>query len=350
MSLSRREILAASSLLLTQAGWLRAADNDGDADNGFEPSFAEFTSGSLESIEHGMEWVMKTFNRDGGCGQDIGQPSDTACSASVGLALLSQGNTPVEGPYSRQVRGITRYLLHVANAGLIPTDRNTYIRGDLGVYADYFFAALFLTQVIGEGTDPEPIRRSLARLVDEINKGQSPQGHWGTDARAPQIGATVGWASLRGAHFAGFRVEANIEKTRDWIISQMGQGLSAGTGGLYRNAAGIRVLYPMGREDTPEFKRAVAMLFAFVENRSTSFGRLGGEEFLAFHLINETMLQMGGEDWERWFVPARQKFMDCQNNDGSWTGYTCINSRTFCTAMALLVLCSPNRYLPVSQS
>lgn len=350
MSLSRRDVLAASSLLLTQASWLRAAENDGDVANELEPKFAEFTSESLESIEKGMEWVMKTFNRDGGCGQDIGQPSDTACSASVGLALLSMGNTPVEGPYSRQVRGITDYLLRVANAGQIPTDRNTYIRGDLGVYADYFFVSLFLTQVIGEGTEPEPIRRCLALLIDDINKGQSPQGHWGTNALAPQIGATVGWACLRGAHFAGFRVEANIEKTREWIIEQMGAGLSGGTGGLYRNAAGIRVLYPMGREDTPEFKQAVKMVFEFVENRGTSFGRLGGEEFLSFHLINETMLQMGGDHWERWFVPARQKFMDCQNSDGSWTGYTCINSRTFCTAMALLVLSSPNRYLPVSQS
>ena len=39
-----------------------------------------------------------------------------------------------------------------------------------------------------------------------------------------------------------------------------------------------------------------------------------------------------------------------QNQDGSWTGHHCITSRTFCTAAAILVLSSPNRFLPISQA
>jgi hypothetical protein len=61
------------------------------------------------------------------------------------------------------------------------------------------------------------------------------------------------------------------------------------------------------------------------------------------------MLQTGGDDWQQWFPIVRDKLIDVQNADGSWLGHSCIVSRTFCTACSLLVLTSPNRYLPISQ-
>ena len=64
----------------------------------------------------------------------------------------------------------------------------------------------------------------------------------------------------------------------------------------------------------------------------------------------ETMLQKGGGDWAKWYPTVRDKVIGVQNADGSWTGHHCITSRTFCTAAAILVLTSPNRYLPISQA
>ena len=51
------------------------------------------------------------MHRDGGCGVDIGQPPDIGCTAMVGLALMAQGNTPVEGPRSREVQRIVSFIL-----------------------------------------------------------------------------------------------------------------------------------------------------------------------------------------------------------------------------------------------
>ena len=86
-----------------------------------------------------------------------------------------------------------------------------------------------------------------------------------------------------------------------------------------------------------------------VTNRNnTPFTQAGGEEYLSFHLITEVMRQSGGNDWRRWFPTVRDKIVGVQNADGSWRGYHCITSRTFCTAAALLVLSSPYRYLPIS--
>ena len=96
-------------------------------------------------------------------------------------------------------------------------------------------------------------------------------------------------------------------------------------------------------------KKAFQDVLDLVNKDNTPFSNAGGEEYLAFHLMTETMLQKGGEDWKKWFPVCRDKMIGVQNHDGSWTGRHCITSRTFCTAAAVLVLNAPNRYLPISQ-
>ncbi len=83
--------------------------------------------------------------------------------------------------------------------------------------------------------------------------------------------------------------------------------------------------------------------------RARAFAQAGGEEYLAFHLITETLLQRGGDDWRAWYPVVRDKIVGVQNDDGSWSGAHCITSRTFCTSAALLVLQAPHRFLPLSQ-
>ena len=110
-----------------------------------------------------------------------------------------------------------------------------------------------------------------------------------------------------------------------------------------------RVLYEMKRENEDIAQKAFKDVLELVGKDNTAFSQAGGEEYLAFHLITETMLQKGGQDWDNWFPALRDKIIAVQNADGSWTGHHCITSRTFCTAAAILVLTSPNRYLPILQ-
>jgi hypothetical protein len=118
---------------------------------------------------------------------------------------------------------------------------------------------------------------------------------------------------------------------------------------LYKNATGVRVIYAMGLEHEGIAEKAFNDVLEVIKKDNTPFSQAGGEEYLAFHLITETMLQRGGEDWARWYPVVRDKIMAVQNSDGSWAGKHCITSRTFCTAAASLVLSAPNRYLPISQ-
>jgi hypothetical protein len=353
MAISRRQLLAASPLALA-ATQIPAVHVWGAEDDN---RFQEFTPKSEEAAARGVNWLMKTMHRDGSCGIDIGQTSDIGCSAMVGLALMAQGNTQVEGPKSREVRNITNYLLRCVDH--MPSDditeaMQTQLQNKIGRHAHTFFATLFLSQVMGEDYDSAVIRPKLGKLVATVCKMQNNEGHWGGNSWAPVLGTVMGWCCLRGAHHAGFAVAANANKTGDYIIKSMQQNLNNGGGGswmhtLYKNATGIRILFAMERDNEEIAKKAFKDAEDLVKKDNTPFSQAGGEEYLAFHLITETMLQKGGVDWKRWFPTCRDKICEVQNQDGSWAGQHCITSRTFCTAAAVLVLSAPNRYLPISQ-
>ncbi len=321
--------------------------------------FSEFTNESNSAIRKGLEWLIKTIRPDGGCGVDIGENSDIGCTAMVGMAFITQGNTLVNGPRSRQLRELTYYLLKCVERmpeDDITSERNSQLQQKIGRHAHTFFATLFLSQVLGQGVEPNRAREALTKLVETVCKTQSDDGAWGQSSWAPVLGTVMGWSCLRGAHFAGFNVKASAENTAKHLVEDMEKNLNqhAGRGNwmhtLYKNATGVRVLSAMGMDSEPIAKKAFGDALSLITKDNTPFSQAGGEEFLAFHLITETMLQRGGEDWAKWFPTCRDKMIQVQNKDGSWTGRHCITSRTFCTAAAILVLSAPNRYLPISQS
>lgn len=347
MFVSRRDLLIAASgfALHPRIGWAQ------------QDQFTETTRGSEESVQRATAFLMKTLHRDGGCGVDVGQNPDIGCTAMVGLALLSQGNTPIEGPRSQEVRDITSFLMRAVD--VMPEDditsaQQTQLQRKIGRHAHSFFALLFLSQVLGEGWNPKPVLTAVTKLAGTITKSQKSTGDWGGQSWAPTLGTVMGWVSLRGAHFAGLRVEASANKTAEYLVKSMQKTLKQKNSGnwmhtLYKNATGIRVLYAMGKDTETISKQAWKDVLSVVTKDNTPFTQAGGEEYLAFHLITETMLQKGGDDWRKWFPTIRDKIISVQNKDGSWTGKHCITSRTFCTAAAALVLTSPNRFLPISQ-
>jgi hypothetical protein len=78
------------------------------------------------------------------------------------------------------------------------------------------------------------------------------------------------------------------------------------------------------------------------------FGSNGGEEFLSYMQISETLLAKGGKEWQDWDKSMTENLNRIQNPDGSWSGHHCITGRTFCTATALLVLMSDRAPVPAA--
>jgi hypothetical protein len=235
----------------------------------------------------------------------------------------------------------------------ITNQGQTQLQNKIGRHAHSFFAALFLAEVVGEGWDTDPAYNALKKVIEAIVNGQTPEGNWRGESWAPILGTVMGWISLRAADFAGVKVGGSPDLVAKHLIGSMQANLAQVNGSwmhtLYKNATGIRVLYALGMENEEIAKRGFKEVLQLVSRDNTAFSQAGGEEYLAFHLITETMLQKGGADWKTWFPVVRDRIVDAQNSDGSWTGHHCITSRTFCTAAANLVLTSPYRYLPISQ-
>jgi hypothetical protein len=76
------------------------------------------------------------------------------------------------------------------------------------------------------------------------------------------------------------------------------------------------------------------------------FGNNGGEEFLSYMNISETLLVQGGEAWNKWDRQVSESIAQIQNEDGSWSGHHCITGRTFCTSAALLTLMADRAPVP----
>jgi hypothetical protein len=78
------------------------------------------------------------------------------------------------------------------------------------------------------------------------------------------------------------------------------------------------------------------------------FGNNGGEEFLSYMNISETLLVKGGKEWQSWDKSICENLHRVQNDDGSWSGHHCITGRTFCTATALLTLMADRAPVPLA--
>jgi len=95
---------------------------------------------------------------------------------------------------------------------------------------------------------------------------------------------------------------------------------------------------------------AQAQVVARLDDKAfiAGFGSNGGEEFLSYMNLAESLVVKGGEEWRHWDSSMTENLNRIQNEDGSWTGHHCITGRTFCTATALLVLMADRTPLPVS--
>src|SRR5207237_2708716 len=78
------------------------------------------------------------------------------------------------------------------------------------------------------------------------------------------------------------------------------------------------------------------------------FGSNGGEEFLSYLNIGESLILKGGDAWQKWDRSITENLNRIQNDDGSWTGHHCITGRTFVTAAALMVLTIDRAPLPTA--
>ena len=360
----------ATCLFAILSGWLQSPVAPEATANGGESNHtphADWKGAELpQSVHRGLEFLIAAQAPDGGYGQDGRDPRtgvalesegrDVANTAMVALTLLRTGTTPETGPYTDQLLLSLDFILDRIEAapeeGLAITDREgTQIQRKLGRYIDTFLASMLLAELKGQMPDEigeNRVGAALQKCVRKIEGNQQQDGSWNAGGWAPILSTSMASRSLDAAKSKGVKVDADVlERAEGFAGQQFDEG--KGEFRVGRDDAGIAlykvasVMEQASREPGASGNRAVLGAAEELLDSTSfqeGFGSMGGEEFLSYMNISDSLRRTGGEKWQKWNRDIQQKLTQLQNADGSWAGHHCITGRIACTASAIMTMMS----------
>ena len=330
---NRLSTLFAAMAIVLAAGVARAQPADA-------VRIAELSPGTERAIENGLKYLAKTQNPDGSWGSKYR-------AANTSLALMSfmlKGHFPKEGKHGQRLDRAVRFLLRRAKEG------GGYFGGNM---YEHGLATLAMSEVWGM-SDRTEIRDTLKQSVRVILRSQSRSGGWRYQPipRDADISATVMQiVALASAKEAGIYVP---QKTIDRAVAYVkrlqvrftgGFGYtSASTEGFARTAAGALSLLMCGEDPKGrEVRGALGYLNRYDDEK---FKKLQWFFYGHYYAV-QAMYQAGEGYYQAWYPKIRSALLRKQQSDGSWRGASGGTSCT--TAMAILILGVPYRYLPIYQ-
>lgn len=315
----------------------------------------EINDAQRRAVERGLAWLAGRQGADGGWGgfgDSGGRGGHAGITALAALAFMSAGNVPGRGKYGANVQRAVDFILrHTAESGLISSDNSGSPMYGHG------FATLFLAEVYGM-TDDDAVREKLQRAVRLIIRAQNPEGGWRYQPvpNDADISVTICQImALRAARDAGIKVDAAvIDRAIQYVrncqnpdggfsyMARMG-GIGGGGSGYARTAAGVASLFYAGIYEGDDVRRGLNYLNRFIPGQTPP---PEGEShyFYGHYYAVQAMFLAGGEYWASYYPAIRDQLIARQSGNGSWRGDY---NEDYATAMALLILQMPNRYLPV---
>lgn len=329
-------------------GNVRSAQNN--------PLANEMTPQLDRAVTRGLASLAAQQNPDGSWG-DVQFGRSAAVTALACLALMADGNTPGRGVYGEQVaKGLEYILRSTTESGLIATDSaNSPMYG-------HGFATLFLGEVYGMtqgGGDTDladRTHRALVKAVRLIETSQNREGGWRYNPVPFDADTSVTICqimALRSARNAGLEVSKDVvDKAVEYVRScQNPDGgfryqFSMGPSAWPRSAAGIASLQYAGVYEDRAIDAGVGYIVG-VAMPGAGMGESQIHYFYGHYYAVQAMFLQGGRAWERWWPAIRAELISRQRADGSWSDDSAGDD--YGTAMALIVLQMPKRYLPIFQ-
>lgn len=319
------------------------------------PAIQEITPELDQSVALGLEYLATTQLEDGAWeGGRFGK--NVAITSLACLAMMGDGNTASRGPYSDHIlRGLGFILDSTKENGLIAADANN------GPMYGHGFAALFLGEIYGMtpgGPDTAlggRIHDALLRAVRLIEQTQNEEGGWRYNPVPYDADVSVTICqimALRSARNAGIEVSSEtIDRAIEYVReTQNPDGgfryqVSAGASAWPRSAAGVASLYYAGIYSDDSIDRGLEYLMGTALPGSTTASR--SHYFYGQYYAVQSMFLAGGEHWETWWPAVRKELIESQLPEGAWEERSA--GRVYGTAMSLIILQMPKRYLPIFQ-
>jgi hypothetical protein len=310
----------------------------------------EITPELVDSVKKGFVYLKSLQNEDGSFGR--GRYGKHVGITSLGaIAFLADGHSPGRGEYGPEVAKALEFVLtNSTETGLLAAE-STH-----GPMYGHGFAALFLGEVYGMNPQDERVRDALTRAVSLIMNTQNDEGGWRYNPVPfdADISVTICQImAMRSARNAGIKVsKETIDRAVEYVrrcqnpdggFKYMAQ---AGGSAWPRTAAGVASLFYAGIYEDDSITRGLDYLMRnALPGTENPMGQ--AHYFYGHYYSVQAMYLAGGKYWSTWWPAIRKELIERQNPNGGWEDNQ-INS-AYSTAMALIILQMPKRYLPIFQ-
>jgi squalene cyclase len=314
------------------------------------PMEGEITERLEAAVARGLAHLAAQQNPDGSFGR--GRHSDNAgIVALAAVAFMADGHLPGRGRYGETVRRAIDFVLsQVSETGLIATE------GGHGPMYGHGFATLMLGEAYGMAPDDARLRDALVRAVELIVNSQNSEGGWRYNPVPFDADSSVTICqvmALRSAREAGIKVPAaTIERAIQYIVDcQNPDGgfkymRTAGASGWARTAAGVATLFYAGVYEGESIDQGLGYLVRTAMPGGGSPSTQAHYYYGHYYAV-QAMYLAGGEWWRRWWPAIREELLAQQVSSGAWLDPQ--QGNVYASAMALIVLQMPKRYLPIFQ-
>jgi hypothetical protein len=320
-----------------------------------EAEAPEMTEQAEIAIERGLKFLISSQNKDGSWSSK--DPAKGAgggyaiAGTSLGLmAFMVEGHFPGFGPYGKALDRAKEYLLKRSKDS--PTGAMGVKMYEIGLFT------IAMSELWGMTSDPDDnkkIQVALERVVEVILRSQSPLGGWRYAPR-PDAGQDTSvtamvFVSLASAREAGVLVPAEaIERLTGYLRDQAFDEQRGGFGyqgkgyTIACTAGGVYAAQLAGNRDTEWVSAALSSL----ENDPKMFSRKdNGHFYYSHYYAMQAMVQAGEDHYAKWYPKIRDSLLALQQTNGSWQEQELDYPHK--TPMAIIILGTPNRYIPVYQ-
>lgn len=305
------------------------------------------------AIDRGLEY-LSTHQKANGT-YDRGHGNTAAIPALAGMAFLSKGYLPGEGPYGENINRALDYVISCAdNIGYFGAKEH-------GKMYAHSIATLFLSEASGM-VDParqKKIDAALSKAVkiildaQAVRKNDNNQGGWRYEPTSNDSDMSCsGWAlmALRSSRLNGGAVPPKaisdaVEYVKRHHNKDTGSFGYQDPNGYAKTltGAGVLCLELCGQHNDPATLRAAGYLMK-------NFRELPSGErcFYGLYYTSQGLFQLGGESWKTFSTWMYETFIPLQKSDGSWDKGE-EGSPAYQTAMCILAFTVPYRQLPIYQ-
>jgi squalene cyclase len=334
------------------------------------------TEEHARAVERGLDWLAKKQNADGSWTARIGYKLNNGfnftsadkghlgVTALSGMAFLAGGHLPGRGRHGPNIEKALSFVLSCVQ-------EDGYITHAGSRMYDHAFATLFLAEICGM-TPREDVEKKLQKAVDFIVKSQNAEGGWRYEPYAAESDMSIVVCqviALRSARNIGIRVpKSTVDRAARYVVDSavtrnmgFGVGMDAEIGTFHYQkevysrssfpltAAGVTALHGLGIYSDELITKGLN----YLANNLSSFNRRHEEDGHYFYWYGhyyavQAMYTKGERYWESYFEELRRSLLANQQADGHWKNDTGPGP-ALGTAMAVLMLQIPYRFLPIFQ-